>query len=540
MKKLLSIALVLAMVLTMVACGSASTQETNAPEATKAPATAEAAASAGEAIAESSIVRGGTLKIGKGVLLSTLDPTKVTARDSDYDIICQIYEPLVRADANGNLIPGLAESWEVKDEQTIIFHLRTDVKFHDGSDFNAEAVKANFEYYTDEDVGAICASELKCLESVEVIDDSTVQVNLSQPSSIFITDLTNYSGLMIAPSALEQGADYLVDHACGTGAFQVADYVEGVSITLEANPYYYVNGEDGKPLPYVDKVEVSMITDQTTKVNSLLAGDIDLTDYLATTGIEQLETNEAFTLQRITTSDIYTLFCQVDDEVLSDVRVRQALAYAVDREALANVITRGYGFASKWACDPDQWFYSDSSPYTYDVEKAKSLLAEAGYGDGLTLTMQCISREPDNTVMQVLQQQLAAAGIEVKLESMERTEWVSIWTTEHTGQLGLAKMTVPRVDPYVQLNTNMGATSANNYSTYKGEKFNELLQSLSSIYDADEQKAVLQEAQEVYLEDCASIFLYQMPRYDAFSGKVQNFTTYALGPWDLSQIWLAA
>lgn len=539
MKKLLSIALVLAMVLTMVACGSASTQEPSASEATKAPA-ADAATSAAEAPAESGIVRGGTLKIGKGILLSTLDPTKVTARDSDYDIICQIYEPLVRADASGNLIPGLAESWEVKDEQTIIFHLRTDVKFHDGSDFNAEAVKANFEYYTDESVAAIFASELKCLESVEVIDDSTVQVNLNTPSATFITDLTNYSGLMIAPSALEQGADYLVNHACGTGAFQVADYVEGVSITLEANPYYYVNGEDGKPLPYVDKVEVSMITDQTTKVNSLLAGDIDLTDYLATTGIEQLETNEAFTLQRITTSDIYTLFCQVDDEVLSDVRVRQALAYAVDREALANVITRGYGFASKWACDPDQWFYSDSSPYTYDVEKAKSLLAEAGYGDGLTLTMQCISREPDNTVMQVLQQQLAAAGIEVKLESMERTEWVSIWTTEHTGQLGLAKMTVPRVDPYVQLNTNMGATSANNYSTYKGEKFNELLQSLSSIYDVEEQKAVLQEAQEVYLEDCASIFLYQMPRYDAFSGKVQNFTTYALGPWDLSQIWLAA
>lgn len=537
MKKILSIVLMLAMVLSMAACGSASTAETKAPEA-QASVAPQASEAAPETTETGSVVRGGTLKIGKGILLSTLDPTKVTARDSDYDIICQIYEPLVRADASGNLIPGLAESWEVKDELTIVFHLRTGVKFHDGSDFNAEAVKANFEYYTNEDVAAIFASELKCLESVEVIDENTVQVNLNKPSATFITDLTNYSGLMIAPSALEQGADYLVNHACGTGAFQVADYVEGVSITLEANPNYYVNGEDGQPLPYVEKVEVTMITDQTTKVNSLLAGDIDLTDYLATTGIEQLETNDAFTLQRITTSDIYTLFCQIDDEVLSDVRVRQALAYAVDRDALANVITRGYGFASKWACDPDQWFYSDSSPYTYDVEKAKSLLKDAGYADGLTLTMQCISREPDNTVMQVLQQQLAAVGIEVKLESMERTEWVSIWTTEHTGQLGLAKMTVPRVDPYVQLNTNMGATSANNYSTYKGEKFNELLLSLSGIYDVEEQKQVLQQAQQVYLEDCASIFLYQMPRYDAYSAKVQNFSTYALGPWDLSHIWL--
>lgn len=537
MKKLFCILLALVMVLTMAACGSKA--EENTVQATEKAESGESASATAAPAEEGGIVRGGTLKVGKGILLSTLDPTKVTARDSDYDVICQIYEPLVRADSNGNVVSGLAESWDVVDDTTIVFHLRTDVKFHDGTAFDADAVKANFDYYMDEAVGAIFASELKCVDSVEVVDAATVQINLNKPSATFITDLTNYSGLMIAPATLAQGAEHLASNACGTGPFKVADYVEGVSITLEANKDYYRNGEDGQPLPYLDSVEITMITDQTTKVNSLLAGDIDLTDYLTTTGIEQLETNSNYTLQRIATSDIYTLFCQIDDEILSNQKVRQALAYAVDREALANVITRGYGFASNWACDPSQWFYSDYTPYTYDVEKAKSLLAEAGYPDGVTLTMQCISREPDNTVMQVLQQQAAAAGINLVLESMERTEWVSIWTTEHTGQLGLAKMTVPRVDAYVQLNTNMGATSANNYSTYKGEEFNTLLQSLSGIYDADEQKEVLQKAQEIYLNDCASIFLYQMPRHDAYSNKVQNFTTLALGPWDLSQMWLA-
>ncbi len=392
----------------------------------------------------------------------------------------------------------------------------------------------------DESVAAIFAAELACVDHVEAVDDYTVQVKLTQPSSACLTDLTNYSGLMISPEALKQGADYLASHACGTGPFQVADYVEGVSIALTANPVYYQTGADGKPLPYLEKVEITMMTDQTTKVNSLMAGDIDLTDYLATTGIETLETASGFSLARITTSDIYCLFCNVEDGALSNQKVRQALAYGVDRDALATAITRGYGFASNWACDPEQWFYSAETPYRYDPEKAKALLAEAGYAGGLTLTMQCISREPDNTVMQVLQAQLAEINVTLELESMERTEWVSIWTTEHTGQLGLAKMTIPRVDPYVQLNTNMGAGSANNYSTYKGERFNELLNSLSSIYDTDQQKAALAEAQEVYLEDCASIFLYQMPRYDAYSSKVQNFTTLALGPWDLSQIWLAA
>ena len=208
MKKLLCILLALVMVLSMAACGSKS--EETKTQAEEKPAAKESTAAA--PAEEGGIVRGGTLKVGKGILLSTLDPTKVNARDSDYDVICQIYETLVRADSNGNLVSGLAESWEVVDDTTIVFHLRTDVKFHDGTDFNADAVKANFDYFMNPDVGAIFASELKCVESVEVVDPATVQINLNQPSSTFITDLTNYSGLMIAPSALSQGAGYLASN----------------------------------------------------------------------------------------------------------------------------------------------------------------------------------------------------------------------------------------------------------------------------------------------------------------------------------------
>lgn len=485
------------------------------------------------------IVRGGTLKVGKGVMLSTMNPTKFTARDSDYDVYCQIYETLIKSDVNGNLVPGLAESWEVVDDTAVSFKLREDVKFHDGSAFNAEAVKANFDYFMDPEVGCVFISELKNIESVNVVDEYTVEIKLVQPSSLFLTDLTNYAGIMVAPSALEQGADYLAANACGTGPFKVTNYVEGVSVTLEPNEYYYINGVDGKPLPYLDKVEISMITDQTTKVNSLMAGDVDCTDYLTTTGIETLEANSAINIQRIATSDIYCLFCNVQDDVLGNLNVRQAIAYAVDRDILANVITRGYGFASNWACDPGQWFYDAETPYGTNIEKAKELLAEAGYGDGLTISMSCISREPDNTVMQILQQQLAQIGITLNLESMERTEWVSLWTTEHTGELGLAKMTVPRVDAYVQLYTNMGAGAANNYSTFTGEEFNTLLDKLSTVYDTEEQKAILQEAQAVYLADCASIFLYQMPRYDAYADYVKGFSTLTLGACDYSTFWLA-
>lgn len=533
MKKVLAAVLTLAMVLLLGACAS---EKKNAAGSNASHTGSQKASSA----SAGKILRGGTLNIGKGVVLSTLDPTKVTARDSDYDVLCQIYEPLIKADDSGNLVPGLANSWNVVNDTTIVFHLRKDVKFQDGTLFDANAVKANFDYYTAKSTGAIFATELAAIKNVQVVDDNTVQINLSAPSANFLTDLTNYSGLMIAPSALEKGAGYLATHACGTGPFKVENYTQNVSITLAANKDYYVMGKDGKPLPYVDKVNISMITNQTTKLNSLMSGGCDLTDYLETTGIETLEKANGFHLQRISTSDIYCLFCNVGDKTLSDKKVRQALAYAVNGDEIAKALTRGRGFKSVWACDPDQWFYSDSTPYSNDTKKAKELLKEAGYANGLTLTMQCIAREPDNTIMQVLQQQLTKVGIKLQLESMDRTKWVSIWTTEHSGQLGLAKMTVPRVDAYVQLYTNMGATSANNYSQYQGAKFNELLKSLSVTYDTEKQKSILKQAQAAYLDDCATIFLYQMPRYDAYSNRVQNFSTYALGPWNLSEIWLAS
>lgn len=540
MKKLLCIVLALIMVLSMAACGTQS--EAPATEAPKADAPAvEAPATEAPAVEAPAggIVRGGTIKMGKGIVLTNLNPTKVNAQDSDYEIIHQIYENLIVADPSGNLNPGLAESWEVVDDTTIVFYLRQGVKFHDGSDFNAEACKTCMDYYLSEGDANWFQNQLECLESVEIIDDYTVQFNLSKPSSMFLTDITNYVGLMIAPSAIEKGNDWMATNACGTGPFKVGEYVETVSIELLANENYWQMGEDGKPLPYVDSVEITFMTDQTTKVNSLIAGDIHVTDYLVTTGIETLNATEGVNTRAIATSEVYAIFCNVNDEIASNKLVRQAIAYGIDRETLAYAITRGLGGIGTFVSKEGQWFHDPTTPYTYDVEKAKALLAEAGYPDGVTLNMTCISREPDNTVMQVLQEMLKASGINLVLNSMERDEWVALWSKERTGQIGLAKTTVPRVDPYVQIYTNLGAESASNYSNYKGEEFNVLLESLSGIYDTEEQKQVISEAQAAYLEDSATIFLYTLPRYNGYSDKVQNFGTAALGSLEFVNMWIA-
>ena len=499
-----------------------------------------AIACVGFAAAEGEPVRGGTLVVAKGIKQSTLDPTKANAQDSDYDLYAQIYEPLISMDASGNLIPCLAESWDVQDETTIVFKLKQGVVFHDGTPFNAEAVKFVMDWYKSEECSPWFASQIVELESVEVIDDYTVKMTLSEPSAVFLTSMSNYTSLMISPEAIKTYGDELSLNAVGTGAFKLKEAVEGDHYTLVRNEDYWGLGEDGLPLPYLDEVVIKIIDDETVKATNLISGDVQLTDYLKTAvNIQMLQANSSVSVSRLPTADVYCLFPNVNYDMLQDVRVRQAIAYALNTDEMAAAMTQGLGSRSIWPVGVNQWFYSDYTPYSYDPEKAKSLLAEAGYPDGFDITLQCISREPDNTIMQIVQQQLAAVGINVKLESMERLAWVDLYTKQLGGQLGLAKMTYPRVDAYVQLNTNMGGTSSNNYSQYKGEEFNKLLDQIKMEYDMEARKELLKQAQKVYLDDCATIFLYELPRYVAYSNRLQNYGTYALGHWKLATMWLA-
>ena len=485
-------------------------------------------------------VRGGTLIVAKGVKQSTLNPTKANAQDSDYDLFAQIYEPLISMDASGNLIPCLAESWDVQDETTIVFKLRQGVVFHDGTAFNAEAVKFVMDWYKSEECSPWFASQIAELEKVEVLDEYTVKMTLSTPSAVFLTSMSNYTSLMISPEAIKTYGEELSLNAVGTGAFKLKEAVEGDHYTLVRNDQYWDLGEDGKPLPYLDEVVIKIIDDETVKATNAMSGDVQLTDYLKTAiNIQMLQSNSNLTVTRLPTADVYCIFPNVNYDMLKDLKVRQAIAYALNTEEMVAVMTQGLGSKSIWPVGTEQWFYSDYTPYTYNPEKAKELLAEAGYPNGFEITLQCISREPDNTIMQIVQQQLGNVGIKVTLESMERLAWVDLYTKQLTGQLGLAKMTYPRVDAYVQLNTNMGGTSSNNYSQYKGEKFNELLDKIKLEYNTETRKALLNEAQQVYLDDCATIFLYELPRYVAYSNKLQNYSTYSLGHWKLSTMWLA-
>jgi peptide/nickel transport system substrate-binding protein len=489
--------------------------------------------------ADGNIVRGGTLVAGKTNKWSTLVPTRSTSRGDDRYITSQIFDTLVSMDESGNFVPQLAESWEMQ-EKAMVMKLRNDVLFHDGTPLNAEAVKFIFDWYFGPVAKPIFISEINAIQSVDVVDEFTVRFNLKEPSAILLSALSNNAGMMMSPAAIKQYGDDIVLHPVGTGPFKMKEAIEGDHITLVRNENYYLKGKDGLPLPYLDVVVIRVITDEPVKVTNLQSGDINITDYLnAATSLDTLKTNKNVEVIRTTAGDHFALYPNHLHAPLGDARVRQAISLALDKQAICDALTRGYGTVAPFPVSPGQWFYSSYDPFKYDPAKAKQLLTEAGFPNGFTVKLQNIAREPDNTIVQAVQSQLKKVGINVEIESIERNAWVALFArNSDKGELAFGRWTFPRVDAYMQIYNNLGASAIGNYSNYNNTKFNELLEKTKSVYDVTERKALFAEIQKIVLDDAANIWIYQMPRHIARNVKVQNLKTDQEGIWILRDVWM--
>ena len=490
--------------------------------------------------AEGSVVRGGTLVAGKTTAWSNLDPTKTNARADDRYVIGQIYEPLIGLDESGNFIPQLATSWEM-DDSKVVLTLRDDVLFHDGTKFNAEAVKKVLDWYLSAEAKHVYRSEIAEISSITVIDEYTVQLNLSAPSAALVGALANVAGYMISPAAIEKYGSDLSTHAVGTGPFILKESVPGDHITLVRNDKYYEMGVDGKALPYLDEVVVQIIKEDSVKTTNLMSGDIMLVDYNnSVNSTLALKANDAIKTVITPATDIYAFMINVADKQLQDVRVRQAISYAIDREEVVVAMTEGLGEPATFVSTSNQWFFSDYTPYSYDPEKAKALLKEAGYPNGITIGLRYISREPDNTVAQLLQAQVKKAGINLKIEAMERLSWVEMHHTNQGGELGFAKLNIPRVDPYQQYYQLVGYITKNcaEYERY-GKDLVKLLEDSKKTYDLGERKAILAQFQKMDLDNAAHIYVYANSRYTSWDKKVQGVIIETDGSWNLKSTWIS-
>lgn len=360
---------------------------------------------------------GGVFKYGTNQNLSEIGyPAEIT-NNSPMVFLDPVLQSLAIYAADGSLEPVLAETWETDaDAKTITFHLRKNVMFSDGTDFNADAVKWNIEQYQENK-----RSEVASISSIDVVDDSTVTLNLTDWNSstlAAVAVLVRY----ISPTAFqENGKDWTYENPVGTGPFMLTKWEKNVSLSYEKNPNYW---EEGKP--YVDEVQMLIIEDPQTLASSLEAGEVDavyglsvdITKTLADTGKYQLVDDKT----GIGAVGIGLIAdCTTEGSAFADVKVRQALCYAIDSQAIADAFFQGYAVVTNQWGPPGVITYNpDVAGYPYDPDKAKALLAEAGYPDGFECPLSCVAAQKD--MFTAIQAQLAEVGINAKLEVVEEAK----------------------------------------------------------------------------------------------------------------------
>jgi len=358
---------------------------------------------------------------------ATLDPAEPQNGSSySHEALLAIYDTLIRFDQNGNLTPGLAESWTISPDLTeLTFKLRPGVTFHDGTKLTADVVKRNFERYAalGRKAGNTLADTYQLITAVETIGDDTVKVKLKQPSGQIEFRLAYNSGMMISPASFAPTPSGEAPFGntlkpIGAGPFQVKSFDPNIkTVTTRFDGYW--RGTKGTPAGF----EHHYVPDARARLNALRSGQATIA-LIDPRQIPEVK-SAGLTVQVVEKSALWDIYINVSRPGLNDVRVRRAFMHAIDQEAIAQAI--GYGTAK-----PTQQLWAPSSPFfikeldsrfPFDQEKARALLAEAGYKDGLDITLLLLNTTEYRQLAEALQGMLREVGIRLKFDVIDVSQF---------------------------------------------------------------------------------------------------------------------
>ena len=522
-----------AMILSMVACSGPSNN--SAPQddtSTNIPVQSDPAETPTETPTETSsgIVRGGNLTFAR---LGNFNPNFLAplGRTGDRFQLAPMYESLFFKNSEGEVGPNLATEYEWADDTTLLITLRDDVNYQDGGHMTAETVKYCLDWTRSEEAGATWRSELAAIESIEVVDTYKLQVNLSKADAYLLTYYANLGGIIVSPTAIDNfkssgnGLD-LTQGATGPFMMDLGEYAEGVSSYYVKNPNYYRMGEDGQPLPYLDSVTCYIIGDQFVKTTNLQSEDVLVADLLSdATCIEIADKDPNIVIVPQNNADVIYLRFNSDLAPFDDIRVRQAFSYAIDTQEIASVVTGSYGAAIPFVLTPQQWCYVDDGMIERDIEKAKSLLAEAGYADGLTVDAYYTNLGVLPRTVELLQMQLKEAGITINLQLTDSTAIFSMFAPDNEDTpagLMVAKSGVPGVNEYVQLYSFFGENATRDASKMDLPEISALVEELKNLSDDATRQDIIKNIQKKSLEEHVYTHILFNPTYTAYSSRVHG------------------
>jgi peptide/nickel transport system substrate-binding protein len=438
----------------LAACGPTATPTQAPAQATQAPEAA-APTTAPEVVAPTTAPapaggpqRGGVLKHALATP-GNLDPAFLNSI-SDDEIGRQWHDFFVYVDEDNQPDPerSLAASWKSNPDGTVWdFELRQGVKFHDGKELTAEDILFTFNRLRDEKIGAATVSLYANIADIKAVDDYNIQFTLKTSNPDFLLDLGDYHALV-----MDSNTKDFVTEFNGTGPWMIDSYLPEDRLVFKANPNYWMMGEDGKPLPYMDGMEYIFLNEASAQVEALRGGQVDWINYVDPEFVEPLKGDPDIVVATKTGNFHYAIHLRSDRKPADDVRVRQAIKLATDRQAILDTVALGMGtIGHDTPIGPSYGdFYLNAPDMERDVEKAKALLAEAGYPDGVTIELATMNALSAPAIATVWKEQLAEAGITVDIKTMPvDVYYTDVWLESDFGITDWGGRPYPQ--PYLQL-----------------------------------------------------------------------------------------
>lgn len=486
----------------LVAAPVVSAQETPA-QGTPAPATPAPAGTAPASTTREQAVVGMVLEP------PNLDPTGGAAAAIAEVTYANLFEGLTRIDQNGQVQPGLATSWTVSDDGlTYTFQLRRGATFHDGTKFDSEAVKFSLDRARAPESTNPQKGYFDAIKSVDTPAADQVVVTLSHPDGLFLFDMGLPAAVIVAPNTAATNATQPV----GTGPFRFTEWVPGDHVTLDRTDAYA--GDQ----PKLKRVIFRFVSDPAAAAAAVLSGDIDAFPNMpAPETLDQFKADPRFVVEIGTTAGETIMAVNHRRKPFQDVRVRRALAMAIDRQALVDGAMYGYGTPIGSHFAPYEPAYKDlTGAYPYDPAKAKALLAEAGYPDGFKATLKLPPPGYARRGGEVIQAQLAEIGVEVELIPVEWAQWLDQVFKGYDYDMTIVSHTEP-------LDIGIYARGKDKYYFgYDNPAFNQVMQQLNAAVDPEQRRALYQEAQQILSDDEAAIFLFQLAKTGVHNAKLMG------------------
>ncbi|WP_088044433.1 glutathione ABC transporter substrate-binding protein [Bacillus sp. EAC] len=457
--------------------------------------------------------------------MSTINAASVTHH--------KIYEGLVQRDKNNEIQPMLAEKWNRINETTWEFNLRHDVQFHDGTPFNAEAVKKTFDRLLDPKVASPRAVVFKMVNQVKVVDEYTVQFILKEPFSPLLSILANHEGGIISPKTINKYGKDIIQEPNGTGPFVFDSWSPGQEITLVKNKNYW--GDK----PKVDKVIFKVVPEDSTRISMIETGEAQIAEPLPVAVMDQVESSTAMDVYRSEGFGTEYIGFNVNKKPFNDVRVRKAIAHAVEMDSIIKGVFNNVGKKANSAMGSKVFGYdAELKAYDYNLKEAKKLLKEAGYANGFDATILTMDSKERVNLAEVIQSQLKGIGINLKVQVMEYGSFVERVNKGQSQMFIISWRNATGDADYNQYNlfhTDSRGAAGNTFF-YSNQKVDDLINAARKETEEEKRKELYAEAQEIEMSDAPYIPVRVIENVAAVSKDVKGFSISPSGYLEINDV----